>query len=156
MLRPMLFNLFLFSLAVMALQSQSAAPRDVPSTIIAIERTALNRSDKGDPEGFLEISDPEVTYFDPALERPIHGLEALSAYYHKVAASEQVSGEMSNVKVQVSGDVAVLTFNYTTKTVKSQHVTRWNATEVYGRRANAWRIIHTHWSYLKPQLAQGN
>jgi ketosteroid isomerase-like protein len=28
------------------------------------------------------------------------------------------------------------------------------ATEVYRRDPEGWRIIHTHWSFLKPQLAQ--
>ncbi len=156
MLRPLLFALcaVAFANAVLRSQSKPAAERDVPSTILAIERAALDRSDRGDTEGFLEISDPEVTYFDPFLERPIHGLDALRAYYHKAPASEQAPGEMSNVKVQSSGDVAVLTFNYASKTLKPQRVTRWNATEVYRRTSNGWRIIHTHWSYLKPQVTQ--
>lgn len=152
----MLFAPFLFSFAVGAAQSQpgAGAERDIPSTIIAIERAALDRSDRGDVEAFLEISDPDVTYFDPTLEQPIHGLEALRAYYHKATVSEQGSGEMSNAKVQVSGDVAVLTFNYTSNILKPRRVVRWNATEVYHRTPGGWRILHTHWAYLKPQLAQ--
>jgi hypothetical protein len=132
-----------------------ATELDVSSTIVAIERAALDRSDRGDPEGFLEISDPEVSYFDPTLERPIHGLGALRAYYRSWPASEPASGVMSNVKVQGSADVAVLTFNYASKTLEPpQRVTRWNATEAYRRTSNGWRIIHTHWSYLKPQVTQ--
>ncbi len=156
MLRPLLFALCLVTFASSALRSQSkpATKRDVPSTILAMERAALDRSDRGDPDGFLEISDPEVTYFDPDLERPIYGLEALRAYYHTAPFSVQSSGEMSNAKVQSSGDVAVLTFNYTSKILKPQRVIRWNATEVYRRTSNGWRIIHTHWSYLKPQVKQ--
>ena len=30
---------------------------------------------------------------------------------------------------------------------------RWNATEVYRKADGAWRIIHTHWSFTRPQLA---
>jgi ketosteroid isomerase-like protein len=150
----MVLSLFLFTVAVAVAQSppKPSERRDVPSTIIAIERAALDRSDKGDTEGFLEISAPEVTYFDPFLEQPIHGLEALRAYYRKFPASEPISGEMSNAKVQVSGDVAVLTFNYASR--RSRSTVRWNATEVYRRGADGWRIIHTHWSFLKPQLAK--
>jgi hypothetical protein len=29
---------------------------------------------------------------------------------------------------------------------------RWNSTEVYSRIEGKWRIIHSHWSYIKPQL----
>jgi ketosteroid isomerase-like protein len=119
-----------------------------------MERAALDRSDKNDVEGFLEISDPEVTYIDPTLDQPIHGLEALRTYYHGMPGAESVEGVMSNTNVQVSGDIAVLTFNYTTTTEKTGRVTRWNSTEVYRRGPQGWRIIHTHWSCVKPQLAE--
>ncbi|MCE5308783.1 MAG: nuclear transport factor 2 family protein [Acidobacteriales bacterium] len=135
-------------------KSKRPADSDVASTIIAMERAALNRSDKGDADGFLEISDPGVVYFDPSLEEPIYGLEALRAYYHKGFGSEQASGEMIHPKVQVMGDVAVLTFNYISKRQPSQRITRWNTTEVYRRTRDGWRIIHTHWSFLKPSLVQ--
>jgi len=139
-----------------ALQSQSrpTADRDTTSTIIAMERAALDRSDNGDPDGFLEISDPDVVYFDPFLEAPIHGLEALRAYYRRNPGYEQGSGELINPRVQVLGDVAVLTFNYVSRRQRSRRITRWNATEVYRRTGDGWRIIHTHWSFTKPQLAQ--
>jgi len=127
---------------------------DVGSAIIAMERAALDRSDKGDVSGFLEISDPDVTYFDPFLDQPIRGREALRKYYAGFASDEQGSGQMLNAKVQVAGDVAVLTFNYITNLEKSGRVNRWNATEVYRRTKDGWRIIHTHWSFLKPTLAK--
>lgn len=31
---------------------------------------------------------------------------------------------------------------------------RWNSTEVYSRVAGKWRIIHSHWSYTKPDIKQ--
>ncbi len=151
MLKPIAFFLPLFTVTVAALHSQARPSHEgeTAAKIIAMERAALER---GDPDAFLEISEPEVTYFDPELEQPIHGLEALRAYYHSFPASEPSSGTMTNAKVQVSGNVAVLTFNYTSRT--SRRVVRWNATEVYRQGINGWRIIHTHWSYLKPQLAK--
>ena len=38
---------------------------EVARTIIELERAALDRWGRGDPSGFLEISAPEVVYFDP-------------------------------------------------------------------------------------------
>lgn len=115
----------------------------IQSTIVAMERAALDRSDKGDAEGFLEISAPDVVYIDPTLEQPIHGRDALAAYYRQFTGAGANRGTMKNVRVQVAGDVAVLTFNYFT-------ARNWNTTEVYRRTKDGWRIIHTHWSYLKP------
>ncbi len=133
-------------------QKSKTAPQDAASIIIAMERAALDRSSKGDPDAFLEISDPDVTYFDPFLEKPIYSLKELTAYYHKNLTGQGVdSDEFLNPKVQLSGDTAVLTFNYNSK-AKGQ-VTRWHTTEVYRRTPAGWRIIHTHWSLLQPQVA---
>ena len=54
------------------------ADDDPSETIIAMERAALDRWGRGDPTGFLEISAPDVVYFDPSLERRIDGREALA------------------------------------------------------------------------------
>jgi uncharacterized protein (TIGR02246 family) len=123
--------------------------------IAAMERAALDRSDKGDALGFVEISDPDVVYFDPFLEAPIHGREALRAYYEKNFNIEEAgTGEMTNVRVQVAGDAAVLTFNYTITVPSGRPTQPWNTTEVYRRTGDGWRIVHTHWSFRQPQLAK--
>lgn len=37
----------------------------IKELIIGLEKAALTRWGKGDPDGFLEISAPDVVYFDP-------------------------------------------------------------------------------------------
>jgi len=136
-------------LPLLPLVALAAQPSDVAATIIAMERAALDQSDRFDADGFLKLSDPGVVYIDPALEQPIVGLENLRKYYKSFGGgSTPASGEMLNPKVQVMGDTAVLTFNYQRKDGKEP---RWNATEVYHRTKDGWRIVHTHWSYIKPQ-----
>ncbi len=115
------------------------------AAIIALERAALDRWGKGDPSGFIEISAPEVVYFDPFLERRLDGLEALTRYYEAARGKVQIDRyELINPKVQLYGDMAVLTFNYVSYSGQVQ--SRWNCTEVYYRRDGRWRIIQTHWS----------
>ncbi len=154
MLRILLYAIPLVAFLTVALprlNSQEKSDQDIAKEIIAIERAALDRSDKNDVSRFLEISDPDVSYFDPFLEKAIHGRDALAAYYKKVFVGESsASGEMSNVNVQVFGDIAVLTFNYRDMTNKS--AVRWNATEVYRLTKDGWRIVHTHWAYTQPKL----
>ena len=129
--------------------------QEIAAAIIAMERAALDRSDRGDPEGFLEISDPQVTYFDPSLEQPIRGLDALSDYYRRsFTVDDEYHGQILNPGVQVTGDIAVLTFNYVVTGRTTGRVTRWNTTEVYRRTGDTWRIIHTHWAFTQPKLAQ--
>jgi hypothetical protein len=52
--------------------------------------------------------------------------------------------EMADPKIQAAGDIAVLTY------ILVQHMgaatSRWNATQVYQRKKDGWRVIHSHWS----------
>jgi ketosteroid isomerase-like protein len=123
--------------------------KDTASTIIAMEQAALERWGRGDPSGFLEISAPDVVYFDPFIGRRLDGIEALNSYYEGIRGKVQMDRyELINPKVQLCGDVAVLTFNYISYGEDKQN--RWNCTEVYRRIDGSWHIIQTHWSFTQP------
>ena len=66
--------------------------------------------------------------------------------------------EMTEPKVQRHGDVALLTFhlvNYGKLPNRSESVlARWNSTEISCRSDGKWKIIHSHWSYIQPELKQ--
>jgi len=47
-------------------------------TIIGLERGALDRWGKGDPQGYIELFAPDVTYFDPFQERRVDGISAMT------------------------------------------------------------------------------
>jgi uncharacterized protein (TIGR02246 family) len=130
-----------------------------PHEVIAMERAALDRWGKGDPQGYLEIYAPEATYFDPMQEARIDGLESLRRMIVPYTGKIKIDRyEMVNPKVQSHGDVAVLTFNilnYKKQQDGSERImNRWNTTEVYVRRGGRWRIVHSHFSYVKPELKQ--
>ena len=59
-------------------------------------------------------------------------------------------------RIQRRGDMVVLTFNsvsYGKVADRPEAVlARWNSTEVYARIEGRWRIIHSHWSFVKPEL----
>lgn len=141
---------FLMAAVMTAAAAIPARAEDVAATIIAMERAALDRSDKGDVKGFLEICDPGVVYLDPFLSKPLHGLEALTAYYGGFPQTGTSTGIMSDATVQNIGDVAVLSFHYASYAGTPQQV-EWHTTEVYRKTEGKWRIIHTHWSLTKPQ-----
>jgi len=43
--------------------------------------------------------------------------------------------------------------NYLKKPDGSEAVlNRWNSTEMYRRMNGAWKLIHSHWSYVKPDV----
>ncbi len=122
--------------------------QDISSTIIAMECAALDRWGRGDPSGFLEITAPDIVYFDPYRAKRVDGLEALTALYKELWGKILLDRyELLNPLVQVVGDAAVLTFNYVSYTGENED--RWNCTEVYRRDGDRWQIIQTHWSYTQ-------
>lgn len=130
-------------------------------TIIAIERAALERWGNGDPQGYLEIMAPEASYFDPYQERRTDGYEAIKAMLIPIAGKIKVSRfDMQGERVQSNGNVAVLTFNLVSYVARpdgaEMAVARWNSTEVYRQIDGNWKIIHSHWSFIKPELKQPN
>ena len=66
--------------------------------------------------------------------------------------------EMTEPKVQRHGDVALLTFhlvNCGKLPNRSESVlARWNSTEISCRSDGKWKIIHSHWSYIRPEVKQ--
>lgn len=130
----------------------AGAPADVATTIIAIERAALERWVKGDPSGFLEISADDVVYFDPFQPKRLNGLAELRALYEPLRGLSRIASfEIVDPVVHAVADMAVLTFNYVAEGA-SESMRRWNCTEVYRRDAGTWRIIQTHWSITQPVL----
>lgn len=122
--------------------------------IIDLEKGALDRWCKGDPSGYLEISAPDVTYFDPFLERRLDGLKALTEYYETLRGRVSVERyELLNPEVVSYGDFAVLTFNYIS--YGGNEKSRWNCSEVYRKLPIGWRIVQTHWSFTQPKLQEG-
>ena len=116
--------------------------------ILALERAALDRWGKGDPDGYLELSAPEVNYFDPFVARRLNGIAALTDWYAQIRGKIQIGhDEIVDPHVHVIGDAAILTFQFVSQ--GSEGSKRWNCTEVYRRTAEAWKIVHSHWSFAK-------
>lgn len=130
---------------------------DVAATVIALERGALERWGAGDPQGYIEIYAPELTYFDPVQEKRIDGLDAVKTMLAPYAGQIHVDRfDMIDPTVQHHGRIAVLTFNllsYRTQADGTEAiVARWNATAVYRAIEGTWKSIHVHWSYMTPEL----
>lgn len=125
---------------------------EVTAHIIALERAALERWGRGDPDGFVEISSVEVSYFDPFTERRLDGLVALRALYDQIRGKVRIDRfEILEPRIQLAGPVAVLTFRF--ESHGSEGSMHWNTTEVYRQTDAGWRIIHTHWAFRQPKLA---
>jgi ketosteroid isomerase-like protein len=131
-----------------------------PETVVALERGALDRWGKGDPQGFFDIMATDQTYFDPMTAKRVDGQEALKKYVAPFTGKIRIEKyDMIDPRVQRSGDLAVLTFNLVSSGAQfdggPKTTARWNSTEVFQRVNGRWKIVHSHWSYVKPALKDG-
>lgn len=122
----------------------------IKAEIIALEQQALVLWNNGNPDGFIELSSDDVIYIDPAFESKLEGKKALEEYYNIIRGKTKIDlYKMINPVVQLSSDVAVLTYNYEAQ--RDGMVFKMNCTEVYRLdSASQWKIIHTHWSFVQP------
>jgi ketosteroid isomerase-like protein len=122
--------------------------------LMALESAAMERWRQGDPWGFTELCAPDVTYFDTGTPQRLNGLEALKAEY--AAREGQIHYdvmEFIDPRVQSHGDMAVLLYRFFSTTLNPDgsisRRTPWNCSEVFARIECQWRIIHTHWSFIR-------
>lgn len=142
----------------------TAKPVQLPpasAEIMALEKAALKRWRQGDPDGFLALSVPQVTYFDPILPGRLTGIAPLSEFYNGMRGKGGGAAAIDLIepRVEMTADAALLTYRFLwagldadgTVTARSP----WNCTEVYHRQAGQWRLIHTHWSLIGGERPDG-
>lgn len=114
--------------------------------VLQLEKAALARWCQGDPGGFLAITAPEITYFDPFLPRRLNGLAALTDYYE--ALRGQVAAEtwsLENPVVEAGEEFALLSFDFHSVSRGGEHH-HWHCSEAYRLKPEGWRLVQTHWS----------
>lgn len=146
--------------AIVAAAGACHRPGDTSAAeIIAIERAALDRWGRGDPAGYLSIMAADVSYFDPTQSARLDGRRAMTDLLVPLTGKIKIDRyEMLNPTVQRYGDAALLTFNLVSYRKQAdgteRAIVRWNSTEAYARQEGRWVIVHSHWSYVKPDLKQ--
>jgi ketosteroid isomerase-like protein len=136
--------------------------QQITETILELERGALERWNRGDVEGCLEIYADNVSYFDPITAKRMDGLADVSDYFRQVWAGKLdiPRYEMLDAQVVTDGSQAVLSYNLVNyvraQDGTEQEGTRWNSTQVYRRTGQQWRVVHVHWSFTRhPAATQG-
>ena len=124
---------------------------DAEQQIIAQERLALDQWAAGNPMGYLEIDADDVTYFDDiAASTRVDGREAMRNYMTSLQGKiPPHQYELVDPKVQVYGDVGILTLRYHATDPEGNPLVQWKATSVYHWQGDQWQIVHAHWSIVK-------
>ena len=95
----------------------------------------------------------------PDLTAPVVGLEELKADMRAVEGKIFYDVmDFVGPMVRVCEDLAVLVYRFVSTWLNQDgsvsNRTPWNCTEVLERIDGRWKIIHTHWSYIKGELAK--
>ena len=136
------------------------AEESLVAELVALERSALDRWITVDPQGYLDLYASEISYFDPLIDRRVDGLAAMEQYVAPMRGMKSPVKdpryEINGPRVQRDGNVAILTFNLVNYGKLGDQpeavLARWNSTEVYRRTNGRWKIMHSHWSFTKPEI----
>jgi ketosteroid isomerase-like protein len=143
------------SVLASACQSQPVGQDDSHQAIVAQERRALAQWAQGNPLGYLEVDADDVTYFDDiGAHARIDGKDAMRAYLTSLQGKIPPHRyELLDPRVQLYGDIGILTLRYRASTLDGKPAAHWKATSVYRRMGGEWRIVHAHWSLVKEDQA---
>lgn len=120
----------------------------IKSLILAKEQATLDRWYNGDPMGFIDNSWEDVTYFDASLMARADSIEAFRNILTPIIGQIHIPAhKFDKPLVRIFGDIAVLTFTDVFNI--KENTARWHATEIYQRRGNDWKLIHSHWTESK-------
>ncbi len=124
----------------------------IEKIIIALEKEAMEAWSNGNPTPFLNLYSEDYTYFDPAHEWRIDGLEKIKELYESMRGQVKMDRfEMINPIVQSTDSMAVLSYNL--HSYSGDTLWKENCTEVYRlEENNQWKIVHSHFSLTNPPL----
>jgi ketosteroid isomerase-like protein len=135
------------------MQDNTTTQENVEQAILAKERQALDHWAQGDPLRFSDNFADDVTYFDDIVAHTrIDSLEEMQNYLTSLNGKiPPHSYEIVDPKVQVYGDIAILTLRYHSTSIEGEPGPPWKATSVYKLTNGDWNVVHAHWSLVKEQ-----
>lgn len=135
------------------MKKETLSSQEVEKEIVAHEHTMWDRWSAGDPLGFAESFQDDATLFrwqDVQAQARLDGLEEIQEYLATFEGNIPVHKyEMVDSRVQVYGEIAILTFEYHITMPDGESDLPWKATDVYRLVNGEWKIVHAHWSLVK-------
>lgn len=128
-----------------------SAPPAAADDVIAITRAQWAAEMRGDTAAAMKNIADDYTEFNPDYPARIEG-KALATKLAEVnagAAARTVASDMANARVQVYGDVAILSYNYIGAIRdKDGNITPNSAksTRVYVKQGGEWKLVHANFA----------
>lgn len=140
--------------ALLALPAASLADHHegaVAKEIMEITYKAWKADMDKDYEAGMALLSDDYTEFNGQFPTRIDGKEMSGRLYEPVLKAEGsvVAAEMANAKVQVYGDVAILTYNYHGLSKDKEGEVEPNlakSTRVYAKMGGEWKLVHANFA----------
>lgn len=133
------------------IQDSIPTQEEAEKAILAKENNSLDLWAQGDPVGFSNNFADDATYFDDiAAHTRIDGREEFEKYFKSLEGNiPPHSYKLVDPKIQVYGNIAILTLQYHSTLADGQSGPPWKATSVYRFSNGDWQVVHAHWSLVK-------
>jgi len=118
-------------------------------TILAIEKELVRDFNAGKTEKLLAHFYPRVVGFSSTRQQRISGRAAMrKTFEYYQHASTQMKYGIVKPQVQVFGDTAVVTFNWSVELGEGRprHAIHGRGSHVFLHKGDKWQIVHEHFS----------
>lgn len=136
---------------VAALLVAGSAGAGTAEDIMALAKAQWAADMAKDTDGMMKNVAEDYTEFNADYPTRIDG-KAMSAKFAEAFvknSNKVIVAEMANPKVQIYGDVAILTYNYFGMTMDSDGATQPNvakSTRVYAKMNGEWMLVHANFA----------
>lgn len=129
----------------------SAHDQEIARQLVEKEKAALEKWFQGDVSGYASLwSKNSFSYFDAVVKERVDSYAEISKFLQGIKGKLFAdSFEFRKPRVQISGNMAVLTYQLFAKT--SLMDMAYNCIEVFQQEVDGeWRVIHSTWSCIRP------
>ena len=133
--------------------NSESTQEEIEQTIITLEREALDEWSNGNPMGLPKNFAKDATYFDDiGAHNRLAGIEEITRYFQSLKGKiPSHTYEIADPKIQVYGDIAILTLRYNSRDEHNQPGSPWKASSIYRLKDNKWQVVHANWSLVKEE-----
>jgi ketosteroid isomerase-like protein len=126
---------------------------EIAKEVIALTKAQWAADIAKDTAKSVELLADEYTEFNSQYPTRLDGKKLNATFYEaaNAGAGEILVAEMANEKVQVYGDVAILSYNYVGSTKNKDGEIEPNlakSTRVYAKKDGAWKLVHANFAPL--------
>ena len=124
---------------------------DVAAEVIALAKAQWAAGMEKDTDGQVSYLADDYTEFNAQYPTRIDGKELNADFYRagNEGAGKTLVADMANAKVQVYGDVAILSYNYVGSSLTGDGNVEPNlakSTRVYAKIGGAWKLVHANFA----------